>query len=162
MKLALYQSAETVQAALNAAFDSDTERTDTIEAVKGQFDIDAQSTIAYLLNREAMTGAFEEQIKQAEKKLKQEKAKLDSMRHAIGEAMIKAGVSKIESDTGAFTASVRKSSAVEIFDEAQIPAEFMREVVLIKPDKTAIKEAIKSGQEVDGAKIETRQNLQIK
>ena len=30
------------------------------------------------------------------------------------------------------------------------------------PDKTAIKNAIKSGQKVDGAYIKTKQNIQIK
>ena len=69
---------------------------------------------------------------------------------------------EIKADDGTFKASFRKSKAVDVFDEAQIPAEFMRERVTIVPDKTAIKKAIESGQEVAGAKIEERLNLQIK
>ena len=65
---------------------------------------------------------------------------------------------------GTFTLSYRKSEATNIVDESLIPSQYLKtpEPPAPKPDKTAIKEAIKAGTLVPGAEIETRQNLQIK
>ncbi|HGN6457947.1 TPA: siphovirus Gp157 family protein, partial [Neisseria gonorrhoeae] len=49
--LTLYQCAADVQAALDYYFDSETEREDTLEAVIGQFEVKAQSVIAYIKNQ---------------------------------------------------------------------------------------------------------------
>ena len=55
----------------------------------------------------------------------------------------------------------RKSQAVNITDETQIPAEFL-EPQAPKVLKTEISRALKAGEEVPGAVLETRQNLQVK
>ena len=47
-------------------------------------------------------------------------------------------------------------------DEKALPADFVVETVTTKPDKTAIKKAIQSGQEVSGASLVENRNLQIK
>lgn len=58
--------------------------------------------------------------------------------------------------------SWRKSEVVTIPDVDLIPEQFTTTETTIKADKKAIKEAIKAGQEVRGAFLETRNNLQIK
>ena len=160
--LTLYQCAADEQAALDYYFDSETEREDTLEAVIGQFEVKAQSVIAYIKNQEITEKMLDEHIKQMTGKLKAAKARNQSLKDYLARNMQSAGITEIKADDGTFKASFRKSKAVEILDEAQIPAEFMRETVKIEPDKTAIKKAIESGREVAGAKIEERQNLQIK
>lgn len=160
--LTLYQCAADVQAALDYYFDSETEREDTLEAVIGQFEVKAQSVIGYIKNQEITEKMLDEHIKQMTGKLKAVKAQNQSLRDYLARNMQAAGITEIKADDGTFKASFRKSKAVEILDEAQIPAEFMRETVKIEPDKTAIRKAIEGGQEVAGAKIEERQNLQIK
>lgn len=68
---------------------------------------------------------------------------------------------KSKAEAGLFKISTRESKAVNIFDEAQIPAQFL----IPQPpkiDKTAIKKAINGGEEVTGATIQTNTNLQIK
>lgn len=160
--LTLYQCTADVQAALDYYFDSETEREDTLEAVIGQFEVKAQSVIAYIKNQEITEKMLDEHIKQMTGKLKAAKARNQSLKDYLARNMQAAGITEIKADDGTFKASFRKSKAVEILDEAQIPAEFMRETVKIEPDKTAIRKAIESGQEVAGAKIEERQNLQIK
>lgn len=160
--LTLYQCAADVQAALDYYFDSETEREDTLEAVIGQFEVKAQSVIGYIKNQETTEGMLEEHIRQMTEKLKVIKARNQSLKDYLERNMLAAGIKEIKADDGTFKASFRKSKAVDVFDEAQIPAEFMRERVTVVPDKTAIKKAIESGQEVAGAKIEERLNLQIK
>lgn len=160
--LTLYQCTADVQAALDYYFDSETEREDTLEAVIGQFEVKAQSVIAYIKNQEITEKMLDEHIRQMTGKLKAAKARNQELKDYLARNMQSAGITEIKADDGTFKASFRKSKAVEILDEAQIPAEFMRETVKIEPDKTAIKKAIESGREVAGTKIEERQNLQIK
>lgn len=65
-------------------------------------------------------------------------------------------------DLGLHSIGWRKSEAVEIENEEDIPKEFMTEKTTYTPNKTKIKEAIKGGTEVKGCKLVERQNLQIK
>ena len=58
--------------------------------------------------------------------------------------------------------SFRRSEKVEIDEESSIPAEYMTETVMLKPDKTAIKAAIKAGQEISGCHLVENQNITIK
>ena len=58
--------------------------------------------------------------------------------------------------------SFRKSEKVEIIDETILPKDYVTETITIKPDKTAIKNAIKSGQEIKGAQIVENLNISIK
>lgn len=58
--------------------------------------------------------------------------------------------------------SYRKVSSVQIIDENMIPEELKRKKVIIEPDKKAIKERIKEGFEIAGARLEERQSMSIK
>ncbi|URK90463.1 siphovirus Gp157 family protein [Neisseria gonorrhoeae] len=160
--LTLYRCAADVQAALDYYFDSETEREDTLEAVIGQFEVKAQSVIAYIKNQEITEKMLEEHIGRMTGKLKAAKARNQSLKDYLARNMQAAGITEIKADDGTFKASFRKSEAVVILDEAQIPAEFMRGTVKTEPDKTAIRKAIESGRQVAGAKIEGRKNLQIR
>lgn len=63
--------------------------------------------------------------------------------------------------TGKCAVGFRKSTTVEI-DESLIDKKYMVEKVTYVPDKAAIKKALKSGEEVSGAKLVEKQNVQIK
>lgn len=59
--------------------------------------------------------------------------------------------------------SYRKSESVEIDDDldlAKLPENLVK--VEIKPSKTAIKEAIKSGLDIEGCHLVTKESIQIK
>ena len=56
----------------------------------------------------------------------------------------------------------RNSESVEITNEAQLAEKFLVVKTVVTPDKKAIKEAIKSGEFVEGATISYNRNLQIK
>ena len=70
------------------------------------------------------------------------------------------GFEKINGLTAAI--SFRKSEQTIIDNAKLLPSEFVKEKVTYAPDKTAIKNAIKAGQDVPGAHIETVNNIQIK
>ena len=61
-----------------------------------------------------------------------------------------------------YEASVRYYDETRITDEAKIPEEFLKVKTTKTPDKTAIKTAIKAGQAVEGAEIESVPHIKIK
>lgn len=81
------------------------------------------------------------------------------LKNRLSESMQQFGVERVESPT--LTLSFRKSNAVEITDESEIPAVYFNQPPP-KPDKFAIKDAFKRGENVPGAEIVERLNLQIK
>lgn len=58
--------------------------------------------------------------------------------------------------------SYRKSTAVAVDEPELLPPEYVREKVETVPDKVKIKEALASGAEVPGARLESRTALVIK
>lgn len=56
----------------------------------------------------------------------------------------------------------RRSEKVDISDESLIPAEFLTATTTYKPDKAAIKQAIKEGQTVNGCCLMESLNTHIK
>lgn len=158
----LYKCTNDIKAVLQDYFDSETERNDTLEAVIGQFEVAAQDVIAGYLNQTAITDMLEQHIKAAQEKLAARRTKEADLKARIATHMQNAGIHKIEANDGTFTASFRKSTATEIDDESQIPQAYIKQIITERIDKTAIKQAIQNGEEVPGAKLITRQNLQIK
>jgi hypothetical protein len=57
--------------------------------------------------------------------------------------------------------SSRKSQAVEIDDEQALDPEWLTVTTTSKPDKTAIKEALKAGRHVEGAQLLSRRSWRI-
>ncbi len=56
----------------------------------------------------------------------------------------------------------RRSTIVDIKDERMLPAAYLKQTVVSKPDKVAIKKALQAGHTVLGAKLEEKDNLSIK
>ena len=145
MDIKLYECTADVRAALDAYFDDDTERQDTIEAVIGQFEAKAQSVAAYCLNMAAQGDLLEAHIKAMQAKLKAIRKREGSLKQYMADNMKAAGIHSIQADNGSFTAKlVKNPPRVDIWDEAQIPADFMRTKTTTEPDKTAIKAAIQA------------------
>ena len=79
--------------------------------------------------------------------------------------MAAAGVTEITDERGVFKASlsVGRDESVEVFDEAQLPQDYLREIpAKYEADKTLIKKAIKDGYEVPGAHLVKKDRLTIK
>lgn len=58
--------------------------------------------------------------------------------------------------------SYRKTASVDVFNMADLPDEYRRVKITEEADKTAIKEAIKAGDEVPGATLVERLSMSIK
>lgn len=58
--------------------------------------------------------------------------------------------------------AIRESPAVDIYDMAKLPNKYIKEKIEYSADKTAIKEAIKNNEEVEGARIVKNISLNIR
>lgn len=135
---------------------------DTLESLSGDLEVKAQNVALFCRNLEATAAA----IKQAEgdmaKRRKAIENRVAHLKDYMLGAMLVSGVRKIEGPY--LRIGIRDNpEAVEVFDAAQIPAEFMRqpEPPPAAPDKAAIKAAIKAGTEVAGCKLTRSQRLDI-
>lgn len=136
---------------------------DTLESVSGALEEKATNVALFARNLEATAAA----IKQAESDMaarrKAIEKRAESLRRYLLENMNACGIKKIDSPY--FSISVRDNPvAVDVFDAAQVPAEFMRqpEPPPPAPDKIAIRDAIKHGQVVPGCRPTVSQRLDIK
>lgn len=64
--------------------------------------------------------------------------------------------------TSDYKITFSRSKSVEIYEESTIPDEYINEVLTRKPNKTAIKAAIKAGHEVSGCRLVENKNISVK
>jgi hypothetical protein len=85
---------------------------------------------------------------------------IERLETTVSNAMQLYQINKLETPT--LKISFRKSESVEIDDESAISFAYLKEKITYTIDKTAIKEAIKKGEVVAGARLQINQNIQIK
>ena len=113
-----------------------------------------------ILNFKAMAAAAKaekERLALIQKHYENAYNRLDSLLKA---AMVATGHDKVENAT--MRLSLRHTTATEVDDIDQLPAEFKTTKVEVVADKTAIKKAIQSGEAVPGAHLVENVSLQIK
>lgn len=111
----------------------------------------------YIKNLEADALAYAMEKKAFEDRERAANAKVEQLKKYLTYAL---GGEKFS--TAKCAVSFRRSEQVGITDEGLIPKEFMKESTTYKPDKTAIKRAIKDGQKVNGCQLIESLNPQIK
>lgn len=107
------------------------------------------------LNAEAAAIKAEEQNLSRRRKTAENKA--EWLRSYIQDAL---GGEKLK--TARVAVSYRTTEAVEIIDQEEIPEAFLTIKTEVKPDKKAIKDAIKNGGTVPGTELVKRTSVQIK
>jgi hypothetical protein len=136
---------------------------DTIEGMSGALEAKAQNVCFFIQNLDTLAAS----IKDAEQKMAARRKALENRVTQVKDYMLGVMVfnqiDKIESPY--FKISVAKNPpAIEVFDEAQVPAEFITQAPPPPPavDKAAIKTAIKDGAEVPGCRLTHSVRLSIK
>ena len=104
-------------------------------------------------------GHLDSQIDLAEKEIKRLKARemaFANLKERLNQyaiyTMQRNNLRKLEGDTATLTLRTNQP-AVEITDEESLPAKFKTIIQSLKVDKMAVKSAIKSGEEVPGARL---------
>lgn len=161
----LYELDRQIMLALTGGFEVDEETGevffcgDYLETLKKNRADKLEAIACYIKNLEAEAAALkaEETALAARRKVKA--AKAARMREYIADSLHVAGESRFE--TARCALAFRKSEAVEILDADELPDAYLKHVAPM-PDKAAIKKALKAGEDVSGAQLIVKQNIQIK
>lgn len=140
--------------------------TDTLEGEQWPLEVKAQQYGFVIKNLEATANS----IKEAEKQMKARREAIERRASSLSERLKTgleiAAISKL--DCPHFALTIKKNPpSVDIWDEKQIPARFMRTPEpppppAAVPDKAAIKDAIKAGEDVPGALVAQGTRLEIR
>ncbi|MDO4795548.1 MAG: siphovirus Gp157 family protein [Brachymonas sp.] len=120
--------------------------------------------IAYLKDEDAAIAAQEKVLEAAAKHVATRKAARDRFKGYVADSMKAAGVTKLQTADGLFTATLSPEcvEAVEIDEGATFPPELCNEPRPPAPSKTKIAAAIKAGQPIKGARIVRRDRFVIR
>lgn len=120
------------------------------------------SIIGYVRNLDLTSEAIKNEIDRLTIMKKAIDNKNTKFKEYVKENMEKLDLQKIDTELG--TLSIAKNPAsVEIFDETLIADEYKKEKVTVSIDKTSIKNALKEGKNVQGARlVEDKTSLRIR
>lgn len=113
-----------------------------------------------IANIQSDADAIDNEIKRLKAMKESKERAIDRLKSAVKNAMLVSNIEKIESPL--FKLSIRKSEAVEVDIVEALPGAFINVKNVVTADKLAIKEAIKRGENVTGARLIENFNLQIK
>lgn len=136
---------------------------DTLESLSGELEVKATNVAMFIRNLEASADAIKSAEKAMAERRKALEAKAERIRQYLLENMQRTGISKIESPY--FALSLRKNPpAVEVINQELIPDEYFDIPEPPPPvlNKTRLKDDLKAGVLVEGAKLTQGQSLQIK
>lgn len=165
MQLTLHAAADAVRQLLDQIDPETGELPEGFEQARAIVATKAAAVTAYLLESERQADAVDEYVKELSSRVRAARKRTEWLRQYLQSHMAACGVSEIKDERGIFkaTLAVGRDEAVEIFDEAQIPPDYMVEVpASTKPDKVLMKKAMKDGFDVPGAKLIKRDRLTIK
>jgi len=125
-----------------------------------QLQAKANNYAKVIVNIQSDADAIDNEIKRLKAMKESKDRAITRLKEAVKNAMLVSNIEKIESPL--FKLSIRKSEAVEVDMLEGLPSEFLNVKNVVTPDKIAIKEAIKRGEFVLGARLIDNFNLQIK
>lgn len=137
----------------------DETKLDTLNSIDWEDDFSEkiENCIKVIRNKNARVEAYKAEIERLKKMKASEEKAIEEIEKRISEAMQLTKCDKLE--TTLFKVGFRKSKAV-VVDEVKLPKEYMK--VKWIPDKEKLKELLKNGATIQGAKIEKRRNLNIR
>ena len=133
---------------------------DTLEGLEGDLEEKAINYGKVIRNLEAEGEAIKAEIERLQKQKKVRENSVERMKAALKTAMEIANKPKI--DTALFKFCIRKNPASVVIDQGAVVPEQFLVPQDPKVDKTALKEALKAGEEFEGIHLEQGTSLSIK
>jgi hypothetical protein len=165
MNITLFRAVEDLSALLDQIDPETGELPEGFEQARAIVASKAQACAAFILQNEAQAKMVEDHAKALLDRVKTARKRSEWLRQYLCSHMAGAGISEIKSEDGTFKASlaVGRDKSVDIFDAAQLPQDYMREIpAKSEPDKTLIRKAMDDGFDVPGARLVAKDRLTIK
>jgi len=162
----LYDISAEYRAAADKLADMDLDEqtiADTLEGMSGELEVKAQNVVMFTRNLESTAAAIKEAETQMAARRKALENRAEGLRRYLLGSLQYAGVQKIECPY--FRITIQDNPpAVDVFEPGLLPAEYMRQPdpPPAAPDKAAIKDALKAGKDVPGARLVQGKRLAIK
>lgn len=115
-----------------------------------------ENIACWIKNLQAEAEAYKKEEEAFRTRRKQAESRIESLKRYLTNWV---SGEKIETDR--CKVSWRKSVSVEIQDESRVPEDYKKEKVIINIDKVSIKKALTGGEDVPGASLLEKQNIQI-
>ena len=132
---------------------------DTLEGVEGAFELKAEKVVYAIRGIERRAALMKEQLSFFHRRIATVEENASYLKTYLVHSLEYSGKKALETPT--FTIRLRKSTAVIIIQEEEIPTQMMRITEVLDPDKNAIKEQLLAGEDVPGAELERRTSLTI-
>lgn len=132
----------------------------TLESVQIASEEKIIATAMYIRRLDALNKATKETIQSLQERVSADSKRIEALKWLMTKAMDSLQYTEVKSPE--VTLRFRKSSSVEITDSESLPEQFLRTKTVVEPDKTAIKNALKAGEKIQGAQLVESRNLQIK
>lgn len=155
----LYQIKEEIEQAINECVDFETgeiTNPELLDSLNMALNEKRENIALYIKNLTAEVKAIDDEIKNLTQRKKSLNNKVDWLKSYLASDL---NGSKFE--TARVVVSFRKSKAVEINPDAEIPNEFLIQQAP-KPDKAGLKKAIQDGAVINGVSIVEKSNISIK
>lgn len=163
MQVTLYRGTEEFQAEL--AVDEETGEIAADYPLEVLVRRNPVGTVAFVMNAKATADMIDAHIKKMQAKKAALVNNAERAKESLKQVMGLTGVLSVKSDDGTFSAvlSPGRDKSVEIFDAAQLPQDYMREIpAKYEPDKTLIRKALDDKFDVPGARIIAKDRLTLK
>lgn len=148
-------------------FDNAEELAKRIDEVSLDLDTKIENIGCYIKNLEAEVEAFKKEENNLEARRKQAERKIEGLKRYLNGYLMACYPNDSDRAKWKFKSpkvvlGYRKSSSVEVPDIEKLDKKYLKLTTKVDPDKKAIGDAIKSGEEVKGAFIKQNINLNIK
>jgi hypothetical protein len=164
MNVTLYQAATELAAALDQIDPETGELPAEYGTARELVERKGAAVAAYIAQREMEADAIDGRLEEISKRVKAMRSRAAHLRSYLADCMRTAGVTEIASDDKLLRVRLYpgRDESVEVYDQSLLGEQFTRVLPCTRePDKTGIKVAIKSGQDVQGARIVKRDRLII-
>lgn len=130
---------------------------DTLEAMGVEEKLEGYCQV--IRQYEADKDMLKAEKERIDKKIKVSENAVNRMKKAVIDFMKASGSTK--STAGTFTVALSTSKAVNILDESKVPVRFLVEQAP-KIDKSAIRQELMSGAEIEGCELQINEGVRIK
>ena len=158
----LYEISDAIRAALDhIELDEETGeilQADALHAVEAEANDKIEATALYLRELDAEAKAAKDEADRMIARVKSMQKRSDYLKAMLLDALHATGKVK----TARVTVSIRTSKAIEVADGVTLPDAFVTVRTTTTPNKTALKEAIEAGADLEGVRLVERESVQIK
>lgn len=133
---------------------------DTLEGLEGDLEDKIDNIACIIKSLEAEKKAISEEVEKMMIRITQKQVKADNLKEYVYQTFKALNKDKIETKRNVL--QIKKNPASVVLVEGFNIEEYMTKKITVAPDKTKIKELLKQGTEIPGARLEQKERLEIK